>query len=62
MLNVKVTLVAVGLAAVLINGAAAHVMSCKTTLVMPERYKVINSIVRSVQPEPADPNERPPWE
>ena len=43
--------------------------SCKTTLVMPERYKVINSIVRSdpgsddmiVQPEPADPNERPPW-
>ena len=44
--------------------------SCKTTLVMPERYKVINSIVRSdpgadnmiAQPEPADPNERPPWE
>ena len=44
--------------------------SCKTTLVMPERYKVFNSIVRSdlgsgnmiEQPEPADPNERPPWE
>jgi hypothetical protein len=43
---------------------------CKTTLVMPERYKMINSIVRSdpgsdnmiAQPEPADPNERPPWE
>ena len=44
--------------------------SCKTTLVMPERYKVINSIVRSdqgsnnmiEQPEPVDPNERPPRE
>ena len=44
--------------------------SCKTTQVMPPRYKVINSIARSdpgsdnmiVRPEPADPNERPPWE
>ena len=47
--------------------------SCKTTLVMPERYKVMNPVVRSdtwpdnakptvKQPEPADPNERPPWE
>jgi hypothetical protein len=44
--------------------------SCQTRQVMPPRYKVINSIVRSdlgsddmiVQPEPADPNERPPWE
>jgi hypothetical protein len=44
--------------------------SCKTTLVMSERYKVFNSSVRSdpgsdnmiVQPDPADPNERPPWE
>jgi predicted RNA-binding protein len=47
--------------------------SCKTKLVMPERYKVMNSVVRSdtcsdnakpavMQPEPADPNERPPWE
>jgi len=47
--------------------------SCKTTLVMPECYKVMNSIVPRdtrpdsakptiMQPEPADPNERPPWE
>jgi hypothetical protein len=47
--------------------------SCKTTLVMPERYKVMNPVVRSdtwpdnakstvMQPESADPNERPPWE
>jgi len=43
--------------------------SCKTREVMQEQYKVINP-VRSeagsdnmiVQPEPADPNERPPWE
>jgi hypothetical protein len=37
--------------------------SCKTTTVMPERYKMINPVVRpDKQPEPADPNERPPWE
>jgi hypothetical protein len=40
--------------------------SCKTTQVMSPRYKVMNSIVGSdnviVQPEPADPNEPPPWE
>jgi hypothetical protein len=47
--------------------------SCKTTLVMPERYKVMNPVVRSntcsdnakptvMQPERADANERPPWE
>jgi hypothetical protein len=45
--------------------------SCKTTQIMPPRYKVMNSIVRSdpgsdnmivQQPEPADPNEPPPWE
>jgi hypothetical protein len=47
--------------------------SCRTTLVTPERYKLVNPVVRSDtwpdnakptvrQPEPADPNERPPWE
>jgi hypothetical protein len=47
--------------------------SCKTTVVMPERHKVMNPIEGSdtspdnakptaMQPEPADPNERPPWE
>ena len=44
--------------------------NCKTKQVMAPQYKVINSVVGSgtwpdntvMQPEPADPNERPPWE
>jgi hypothetical protein len=47
--------------------------SCKTTLVTPEKYKLMNPVVSSdrwsdnakptvMQPEPVDPNERPPWE
>jgi len=44
--------------------------NCQTKQVMPPEYKVINSVVGSgtwpdntvMQPEPADPNERPPWE
>lgn len=44
--------------------------NCKTTLVMAERYKVMNVGNSSntppkptvMRPEPADPNKRPPWE
>jgi hypothetical protein len=39
--------------------------NCKTTTVMPERYKVMNpgeSSETVMWPDPADPNERPPWE
>jgi hypothetical protein len=47
--------------------------NCKTTIVVPERHKVMNPNVGSdtssdkakptvMQPDPADPNERPPWE
>ena len=47
--------------------------SCKTTVVTAERYKIMNPVVKSdtwpdnakptvMQPDPADPNERPPWE
>jgi hypothetical protein len=47
--------------------------NCKTTVVTSERYKVMNPVVRRdtwrdnakptvMRPDPADPNERPPWE
>jgi hypothetical protein len=46
---------------------------CKTTMIMPERYKVMNpggsddtspdnTRQTVMRPDLADPNERPPWE